>query len=223
MENIFLSYHFDDRIKSLVNQLSRLIISHDLTIMDGQRLSGQQLPNAVKENIKSSDALICILSQREGDKTSNWVQMERALAFAEGIPFIALVEEGVPNTGPFQDFEYIRFNMDNQLEVILKISETILLWKSRLGELLLAHLEPDEVVESVRQSFDSPDIVTYRFFSNKEGWGDWKRAIVKPNSGGVTLVVSGVTKDTEIQFQVRSNGRVWNSDVLNRNLRVLMS
>ncbi|PCJ94423.1 MAG: hypothetical protein COA50_11720 [Flavobacteriaceae bacterium] len=223
MESIFLSHHFDNEIIPVIDSFKRLIESHDLEVVDGHRLEGQQLTDAVAKRIKSVDAMIVILSKREEGKTSDWVLHERSAAFTHKIPFIAIIEEGMNNNGPFQAFEYIHFKPDNLVETLLKVSETIFKWKVRIGEQIEVHLEPDDIVATVRENAGQSDIVKYRFLQKRGIWGDWKDAVVIPKSAGVSLLLDGVTKNSEIQIRVSTNNGTWNSDVVNRNLRILVS
>ncbi len=223
MERVFLSYHFDADVVPLAKHLKRLTESHDLEVVDGERLAGQDLTAAVQELIESTDAMIVLLTKRDEGKTNQWVMHERSTALNKGIPFIALVEDGVVDRGPFTNFEYIPFTRDDFMEVLLRVSETIFKWKVKLGERIEAHLEPDEIVDAVRSNIGNVDLVKYRFFDNRRGWGEWKNALVKPQSGGVSLFLDGVNKDTEMQIQVTSGGQIWQSDVINRNLRILVA
>ena len=223
MESIFLSYHFDQNVESLAGSIKRLIHSHDLEVIDGHRLEGQQLTDAVAERIQGADAMVVLLSKRGEGKTNDWVQHERTTAFTHKIPFIALIEEGLPNNGPFQTFEYIRYKPDDLVEALLKVSETIFKWKLRLGERVEAYLEPEEIVALVRSNYNQKDIVKYRFFSSKTGWSSWKEALIKPQSGGLSLFLEGVGKNTEMQIQVTTKNGIYTSDVINRNLRISMS
>ena len=223
MENIFLSHHFDRKVEPFVANLKRLIESHDLEVIDGHRLEGRQLTDAVAERIKSSDAMIVVLSKRAEGKTNEWVLHERSTAYNNKIPFIAVIEEELDDNGPFQAFEFIRYSQDNLVESLLKVSETIFRWKLRLGEQIEALLEPDEIVSAVRSNLGNKDTVKYRFFNRKDGWTDWKPALIKPQSGGISLLMDGVNKNTEMQIQVTANNRIWTSDVVNRNLRILVS
>jgi hypothetical protein len=222
MESIFLSHHFDPQVDLLVGSIKRIIASHDLRIVDGHRLEGQQITNAVDERIRSSDAMIAILSHRDEGRTNNWVRHERTTAFNSKIPFIALIEEGLQDNGPFEAFEFIKYNPEDLVDVLLKVSETIFKWKIRLGELIEAHLEPEEIVDMVRSNLGNADTVKYRFFNRRNGWTDWKPALVKPQSGGISLLLDGINKNTEVQIQVTANNRIWTSDVINRNLRILV-
>ena len=126
MERVFLSYHFDDEVKPMENQVKRLAESHDLEVVDGERLAGQEITQTVQERIDSSDAMIVLLTKRNEGKTNQWVMHERTTALNMNIPFIALIEDGVVDRGPFTNFEYIQFTRDKFLEALLRISETIL-------------------------------------------------------------------------------------------------
>ena len=220
MKKIFLSYHFDPLIVPLASNVKRLIISHDLIAVDGERLAGQQLTEGVRNTIKSCDAMIILLTQREEGKSNDWVKHERTTAYNFNIPFIAVVEHGVVNNGPFEAFEYINYNSEDFLEPILKLSETIFKWKLEIGNMIEAYLEPDEIAEKVRENIDRDEVVRYRFFDERVQWSDWKRPIIKPTAGGISLYLNGVGKNSEIQVQVRTNDRSWNSDVINQNLRI---
>ncbi len=220
MKRIFLSYHFDDEIKPLARNLERLIRSHDLEVVDGQRLAGQPLSPAVQQLIESCEAMVILLTKREQGKSNDWVKHERTTAYNLKIPFIAVVEQGVQDNGPFDAFEYINYEPGNFLEPILKVSETIFKWKLDIGEVIEAYLEPDTIVNAVRENIDKSEIVRFRFFDQRNQWGEWKKPVIKPAAGGVSLYLDGVKKDSEIQVQVRTDQNTWHSDVINQNLRI---
>ena len=220
MKKIFLSYHFDEEVKPLATALERLIKSHDLEVVDGRRLAGQQLTDAVKNLIASCDGMVILLTKREEGKSNDWVKHERSTAYNLKLPFAAIVESGVPNNGPFEAFEYINYDSDNFLEPVLSISETIFRWKLEIGEVIEAYLEPDAVVNKVRENIDQNEIVRFRFFDIKNQWSEWKKPIIKPAAGGVSLFIDGVKKDSELQVQVRTDSQTWRSDVINQNLRI---
>jgi len=220
MKRVFLSYHYDDHILPIARQFERLIRSHDLSVVDGQRLGGQQLTEGVRKQIQKSDAMLILLTQREQGQCNAWVAHERTTAYNEGIPFIAVIEEGVDNNGPFEDFEYIHYQTADLVEPLLKVSETVFKWKLDLGEMIEVYLEPDEITDAIRANIDRDEIVRYRFFDEVVQWTDWKKPVIKPTAGGISLYLDGVKKDSELQIQVRTNQRSWSSDVVNRNLRV---
>lgn len=222
MESIFLSHHFDDHIEPIVESFARLINSHDLEVIDGRRLQGQLVLGAVQEKIEQADAAVVFLSKREAGKTNDWVQQERIMAHTLGKPLIAIIEEGVANTAPFSGFETLQYNPDNLVETLLALSETIYGWKLELGEQIEAHLEPDDVVATVIENAQLRDVVQYRFF-RRRGWGEWREAMVVPRPGGVSLLLNGMTRDSEIQIRVSTNNGTWESAVVNRNLRILVS
>jgi len=133
MNRVFLSYHFDDEIMPLAKNLERLIKSHDLEVVDGQRLAGQPLSPAVAQLMESCDAAVILLTKREAGKSNDWVKHERTTAYNLKIPFIAIVENGVQDNGPFDAFEYINYDSEVFLEPLLKVSETIYKWKLEIG------------------------------------------------------------------------------------------
>jgi hypothetical protein len=222
MKKIFLSYHFDPQIVPLANNVKRLINSHDLMPVDGERLAGQPLTEGVKNAIKACEAMIILLTKREEGRSNDWVKHERTTAYNFNIPFIAVIENGVVNNGPFEAFEYINYDSEDFLEPILKLSETIFKWKLQIGNMVEAYLEPDEIADKVRENLDREEVVRYRFFDERVQWSEWMKPVIKPTAGGISLYLNGVKKNSEIQVQVRTNDKSWNSDVINQNLRILV-
>jgi len=224
MENIFLSYHFDAGIKPLVDQLKRLIKSHNLEIKTGEKIPGGQINESVSKLIRGSDAMIVVLSKRDDQSNNDWVKHERALAFENKIPFIALIEDGLQQQdNVFKSYKHILFTDENITDAIIQISETIYEWKILLGEQIVAYLEPRDVAEIIRQNENLPELVRYRFLNRRSGWSAWKDALIIPEAGGVSLAIDGVSKESEIQIQVRTAKQTWKSDVVNRNLRISVS
>jgi len=168
--------------------------------------------------------MIVVLSKRDGLSTNEWVKHERSLAYEKKIPFIALIEEGLEQQeSVFSSYKHILYTEDNIADAILQISETIYEWKILLGESIEVYLEPNDVAKIIRQNEHLPELVRYRFFNRRTGWSRWKDALIKPQAGGVSLIISGVGKESEIQIQVRTDEKTWKSDVVNRNLRISVS
>jgi hypothetical protein len=222
MQKIFLSYHFDDKIAPVVNSIRKLIRTHDLEIEDGTRLGGQALIDKVKEKIASSDVAIILLTKRDVGKSSDWVKHERSTAHALGKRFLAFIEKGLQQSSPFTGFEYKEFDPNDLTKTLLDISEAIYGWKLELGERIEAHLEPQDIVNAVRENYDKKGVVQYRFLK-KGDFGDWNDAKVAPKAGGVSLFLNGVTKDAELQIRITANKSVKESVVINRNLRFSVS
>jgi hypothetical protein len=221
MENIFLSHHFDQGVKPLIDMLNRLIKSHNLDVIDGTKIPGEQITQSLNRLIDKSDAMIVVLSKRDGLAANDWVKHERSLASDKEIPFIALIENGLEKQeSVFSSYKHIIYTKDNISDALLQISETINEWKILLGERIEAYLEPADVVSIIRQNGHLPELVRYRFFNRRLGWSKWKDALIKPQSGGVSLVINGVSKESEIQIQVKTDNKTWISDVVNRNLRI---
>lgn len=222
MQKIFLSYHFDDRITPVVDSIRKLIKTHGLEIEDGTRLGGQTLMEGIKRKIASSDAAIIILTKRDAGQSSDWVNHERSTAQALGKRFLALTEKGLQQSAPFTGFEYKEFDPDDLAKTLLDISEAIFGWKLDLGERIVAHLEPEEIVNIVRENYERKGIVQYRF-TNRGDFGEWQDAKVVPKQGGVSLFLNGVSKDAELQIRITANNVIKESVVINRNLKFSVS
>ena len=222
MQKIFLSYHFDDEITPVVNSIRKLIKTHSLEIVDGTRLGGQTLIDGIKKKIASSDAAIILLTKRDAGESSDWVKHERSTAQTLGKRFLAITEKGLQQSAPFTGFEYKEYDPNDLAKTLLDISEAIFGWKLDLGERIVAHLEPEEIVNIVRENYEKKGVVQYRLL-NKGDFGEWKNAKVVPKPGGVSLFLNGVSKDAELQIRITANNSIKESVVINRNLRFSVS
>ena len=92
LENIFISYHFDDDAQKIADKVKRLVVSHKIKPVDGERLGGANLGDGVKDKINDCQAIIIILTKREAGKTNDWVRDERAYAEGRKLKIITLIE-----------------------------------------------------------------------------------------------------------------------------------
>ena len=149
MNKVFLAYSYRDENKSLIAAaIDPLVRSHNLLPIAGDTLGGEALTPAVLDLIAKSDALVALMtrdSKVDGEdkyKATNWVLTELTNARTRKQRAIAVVEKDVDTSGMFADNEYIPFDRANPLPAIIKLSQTIALWKSDAGRSLEIRVLP---------------------------------------------------------------------------------
>ncbi len=206
---VFLSYSFHGEDSDLVQALERLLSSHNILIDRGRRLGGGQLTPEVRQLIDGSDGLVALKTRRErvGDPAENrwrsspWIDYEYTHARDQGKYAIALIEDGVESDGPFQDFERIPFRRADPLEAFLALSETLRIWKERVGIQRVVQIRPDELGRVVRTNSDLK--CRYRFVSREGARGQWVETEPVLQPSGTLLFLKGVQgDDTLIEVEI---------------------
>jgi hypothetical protein len=225
---VFLSYSFHGEDSDLVQVLERLLSSHNILI-DRGRVGGGQLTHEVKQLIDGTDGLIALKTRLDhiGDpgenrwRSSPWIDYEYAYARDKGKYAIALVEDGVENNGPFQDFERIPFRRAELLEAILLLSNTLRIWKERVGIHRVVQIRPDDLGWVVRTSRDLK--CRYRF--SREGVpGPWVEIEPVPQPSGTLLYLKGIQGDDSlIEVEILKGGSPrWRSPATSQFITVEM-
>lgn len=215
---VFLSHSFASEDDDLVRRFERLLSSHNVLVTRGRRLAGGQLTPEIQRLIDGSDGLVALKTRRSplGDpgqdrwQSSPWIDFEYMYARNQGKYAIALVEDGVEEGGPFQDFEKITFGRADQLEAFLALSETLRIWKERTGTLRVVQIRPDHLGQDFRINRDLK--CRYRFVSGQGVRGSWVEADPVLQQGGTLLYLQGVQGDDtliEVEILQRESPRWW--------------
>ncbi|MEM9856511.1 MAG: hypothetical protein AAF843_04120 [Bacteroidota bacterium] len=223
LENIFISFHYDERGIEVADKVKRLVFSHNIKGVTGERLGGTPLAGGVKNKIGSCQAIIIIMTLREEGKTNNWVRDERAYAEGKGLQIITLIEEGVDDEGMFKDNERLRFKFDSSDFRILDLSETINHWRNELGSMKKLIIRPKDISTAISNSIANNPI-RYRvwklrnFTTNIEP--NWNRITPSPEERGATLYIPGIRSNDLIEIEANVGNDKWGSPAVNHNLIV---
>lgn len=214
MQKLFLSYSFRDEDRSLVSQVERLLASHHLLVVTGQKLGGEMLTPAVMERIESCDGLVSLLTRREQKAsgtwtTHDWVRDELNHARGKNMRAIAMVEDGVDVGGAYGEHERIHFSRESLEEAFLALSETIGVWKAEAGRQLKIQILPEILAEQAAMTLGEMSC-QYRFGS-AGNFTEWKQALQVPEEGGTFIYITGVKDDQMIQLRISHAGTQWQS------------
>ena len=120
----FLSYRFNARVKFLAPELSRFLTLLDIKVVSG--LGSEQRRAAGKASGHQKSVYDFFIYLITADDEGTWTKDELALAYAEDVPVIMLVEKG-SKTGRelLGGREYIEFDADHIGDTFIAILEAI--------------------------------------------------------------------------------------------------
>ena len=222
---IFLGFSFRNEDKDIVEQVGQLITSHLVYVETGERLGGEQLTPTVQQRIKDSDALVAVLTRREARQdgkwtTHQWVLDEMGYARANGKKAITLVEQGVDIGGMYQSHELIPLDKANPMHALMRLSDTIGLWRKELGRTVKVQILPDTVAKRLGSS-DNGVKCRHRLW--KQGSSTvWQDLTPVPEAGGTFVFVNGVQDDHLIQVQIQQASKKWESVATSQWIQVTM-
>lgn len=215
MNKVFLAFSFRPDNDPLVRNIDRIVRSHGLVLVTGEILGGAGLTPEIKTRIKQADALIALLTReekidaQESWRPTGWVSTEYAMARARDQRAIALLEGGVRLDGAYSENEHIPLDRAAPCDAMVRLSETIGLWKAESGRSLEIRLLPEAA--AALASNDNAKC-EYRLISPTGISRDWQMAEARTKPGGVFLVIQGVKVDETIQVKItEGNSTRWRS------------
>lgn len=197
----------------MVQKIERLVRSHGLVLATAEVVGGENLTDAIKDQIEKSDALVAFLAKVGEDAqtrqglTTHWVTSELQHARDRNQRAIAVIEQGVSYDGlGAAGREYITFIRSDPHEAFVRLSETIALWKQEAGRFLDIRLIPKEAEEAT-------ETMQCKFRIIRSGIaGEWMDVEANDRPGGVFIGLAGIKPDEEIQVQLLENGTAkWRS------------
>jgi hypothetical protein len=207
---MFLAFAFRDEDKELVDGADRLIASHLWQVLSGEDLGGAQLNPAVQARIDKCHGVVGLLTRREakqagGYTTHQWVLDELGYARARGIRAIALVEDGVDVGGMYQPHEYIALDRAKPAPALLRLSETIGLWRQEFGRTVKVQLLPTALGRKIAGGGNGVSC-THRLFLDGK-YTPWTEVTPVPEGGGTFVYLEGVQDAHLIQIKVQDQGK----------------
>jgi hypothetical protein len=202
MKNIFLSFSFSQGYE-LTRAVERLLASHDIGIITGRQLGGEQVDSAVENKILQADALISLLTKKTRVKrgelpTSQPVLQEYYFARNQRMRAIAVIEDGL-KFNDMSNRECIPYKLGNPLEAILRISETIAEWRRESGEELKVQILPSTLADKLATN---ERLTCSHRFLEKDISTPWKDVPAIPEEEGTFVYLRGVRIGHRIQLRV---------------------
>lgn len=200
---IFLSYSFRYG-HDLTEAVGRLISSTEGgPPITGRTLAGQPVDTAVEDRILQSDALISLVlqdpNQQQGAAPwSQSVNQEYLFAKNRQMRSIAVVQDGLQFHG-MNPKEYIPYNPASPLESILRISETMDLWRRAIGQEMRVQILPKALADKLDNN--SPLKCSHRYW-DKDISTPWKEVTHISEEEGTFIWLRGVSAAHKVELRV---------------------
>jgi hypothetical protein len=157
MQRVFLSYtyqpHPDNAAETdlLQRMMRRVIEGVGLRVVDGVDLGGRALDGEIEKRINESDALVALFTP-QADAAGNKIlpefvstEFQRARALQK--PTLRVLDNQLALRGLGTGEEYVPFHSDKMLDLIMKVLQTLAVWKQEYGRPVQIQVQPDTVAE----------------------------------------------------------------------------
>lgn len=207
MERVFVSYHFSEPQRPLVDIVSQVLSSFGIGFETGVDLGGREVTAEIDKKIDRADGLIALMTrdvaQEKLFRPSDYVMYEYQRARGRKIPTVAIVEPQVDPPAWDASFERIDYDPGAPVRGLMKIVRTVGKWNSDAGRRLHVKLEPDEIFDSFT------DDATCEFRVREyDKVGEWQKGSLDPQPG-IWYAYVWVPMNNRFQIRVGCNGRRW--------------
>lgn len=226
MEKVFLSYtyrpHPDD--EACLERLRRCVVrsleAMDLLVVDGVDVGDGPLDDALRQKIKDADALIALVTP-QSDDAGNIVEPEFVLsefqhAEGGGKPTIRVLHQGLAARGLGlaarrlgAGNEYAPYTPGKEVDVILKLINTVKLWRSVHGQRAHVRIEPKDLAAGYDEK--KGDRCQFQAISPTAGFLDYEPADVWLEPGAAYAVLKKVRKGDRVRLRLSRGGKAWES------------
>jgi hypothetical protein len=218
MEKVFLSYtyrpHPDHKadLDRLRGYVFRAIEAMGLRIIDGADVGGRPLDDALKKRIEDAEALIALVTP-QADGAGNVVEPAFVLSefqYAEGQkkPTMRVWHPLIVPRGLGAGNEYTHYTPGSELDVILKLMNTIALWRQDYARAARVRIEPDDL--AVRYDEREGDRCYFQVISLTGSYGEFERAKVWQDPGAAYAHLK-LREGERVRLRLCKGGRKWES------------
>lgn len=223
MDTVFLSYTYNphpDYVKEtedLVKNIKIIAESQELQVLTGLNLGGGELTTEIKQRIDTCDALVALITpwkNNYGDPVAPpYVHDEYSYAVNNNKPAIRLLHTLIKNQGMYTNQEYIQFDPQDQVDALLKMMRTLVLWKKTLGRSHEIQFLPPELVKSLNDDGDNSSC-EYQLLVNRKP-GKWLPIDIWPEPGGLVTYIHNVPEGAKLNLKVTLGDEKWYSNFCN--------
>ncbi len=230
MQQVFLSFTYNphpdhvDESEELRRRVSTVIESMDLHVVTGEDLGGEQLTDEIRRRIDRADALVALVTpwrDRQGQKVEPpWVRDEFVYAKARDKRAFRISHPDYAGNGMYANFEYATYTEATLADTLLKLLQTLALWRKQSGRPMEIEIAPD----GAGQRFDPARVreCEFQLFRNYEE-SDWRRAKIWPQPGALYAYLPGVPDQSKLRLRLQLDNETWQSDFQSPVGRVQMT
>lgn len=222
MQRIFLSYTYAPHpdhaacLNLLELQLRRVIEALELRVADGRHLGGAALTTEIERRIDESDGLIAIFTPQMGADgqvdSPEYVASEFEHARAAGKPTFRVQHASLPRPrGLGAEAEHILYMPDNLLDVVMKVLQTLAIWKSERGRSVQIRIQPDELARNFDENGN--DLCEYQLLLAGHAKASTPRqTTLFPEPGAAYVHVPDFIEGAKVRIRMKVQGDNWRSE-----------
>jgi hypothetical protein len=214
---IFLAFGYHPRDRWIPDFLTPIIEAFGDEVVTGGEVQGQVITDAIRREIRESDALIAFTTRRDpaGEgrwSTHRWVTDELSHALAYNLLVVEVRERGVDDQrGIVGDRQPIIYDAAERDKCLVELVKTIGRWHR--GNTVKLQLLPDEFVQDIRPFLRNTGLrCTYKLLRIDGSLSDEMPTTILPITGGLFVQARNVPRLSLIQIRVECSGRSWASN-----------
>jgi len=219
VERVFLSYTFrshpdhEAELERLRKYVVRAIEAMGLRIIDGVDVGGRPLDEALRARIRDADALIALMTPQADDAGDiadpAFVVSEYQYAEGQQKPTMRVLHRLLVARGLGAGNEYTPYNPGSELDVILKLLNTIALWRRDYGRRARIRIEPQKLAEQYDET--QGDRCEFQVISLDGGYRDFERANLWQEPGAAYALLPKLREGERVRLRLRQGGATWRS------------
>jgi hypothetical protein len=219
MEKLFLSYTYrphpqhEAELERLRKCVVRAVEAMGLRVIDGVDVGGRPLDPALRGRIEDADALIALVTP-QADDANNVVDPAFVLSefhYAEGQkkPTLRVIHQLLTARGLGAGNEYAAYRPGAEIDVILKLLNTIALWTREYGRIARVRVEPEELAAKYDEA--QGDRCEFQVISTTGDYRNFERARVQPEPGAAYVVLPKLRQGERVRLRLRVGAKTWQS------------
>lgn len=217
MEKLFLSYTYrphpqhETDLERLRKCVVRAVEAMGLRIVDGVDVGGRPLDDALRKRIEDADALIALVTP-QADDAGNVVDPAFVLSefqYAEGQkkPTMRVIHDLLAARGLGAGNEYTPYRPGAEVDVVLKLMNTIALWTREYGKVARVRVEPDELAAQYDEA--QGHRCEIQVISANGDYRDFERAKLQPEPGAAYIVLPKMRPGERVRLRLRMGAKTW--------------
>ena len=219
MEKLFLSYTYRSHpqheadLERLRKYVVRAVEAMGLRVIDGVDVGGRPLDDALRRRIEDADALVALVTP-QADDAGNVVDPAFVLSefqYAEGRqkPTMRVIHQLLAARGLGAGNEHAPYRPGAELDVILKLMNTIALWTREYGRIARVRVEPEELAAQYDET--QGHRCEFQVISAGGDYRDFERATLQPEPGAAYVVLPKLRQGERVRLRLRMGAKTWQS------------
>ncbi|NZD66261.1 toll/interleukin-1 receptor domain-containing protein [Rhizobium sp. WYCCWR 11290] len=219
METVFLSYtyrpHPDHQpdLEKLRSYVVRAVEAMGLRVIDGVDVGGHPLDDALRRRIEDADALIALVTPQADDAGGladpAFVLSEFQYAMGQSKPTMRVLHHLQTARGLGASHEYTPWRPSGEVDVILKLMNTIALWKREYGQMARVRIEPEDL--AARYDETQGDRCEFQVISQSGNFRDFQRASLFLEPGAAYALLPKLRVGERVRVRLRQGNTTWQS------------